>query len=532
MRKQDPGINQELERIDSQLAGLIVKRSRLIGRISQNRQTRDKSLADPELEKRLWKIWKKELPVHKPSLVRQVFTLLNSMGYFEAEKSRTGRPFCLYPSRRSLNLELKGPLEQKHIQCMAAMGVLGCRHVHLEDIIPNDQLLELVKLANECGGNLSWHAGSLTGKGICDQSLDGRSLFVGQSLFNFYLFFCLGLARPTRIKFSGSALLKTADLKSLQNLAPRLGARLSSIEPQSYSLPAKLEASGDLPPEIVLTRELDPEFVRALILTASNFPSPVSIVYAPETEATVQTCARVLSHCRISALWEQKEHRITIHPGSPTLESSMEVSLDPLMSGFLLAMARVGRGTVRLLGHWPQDLPQARCILNLLRRAGLEFQTGRDFIQAREKMPSQKPVFDLTHCPETVPLILAPALSREEEGPVRLVLQDTSEQLEVVMDLLSLLGYEFALDQEGLLIKNRQRIQEKSPVWTSPGPYWTLGYCLLSFRFPGICLANPDSLSPVWPGFWKIFTKLSPKKVQETDEQPQKVRKRIRVPGD
>lgn len=530
--KQSPMVNiQELQALDKKLASLIARRSKLIGAFSQNRQAKNKSLADPELEKRLWQIWKKELQPNNPSLVRQAFTLLNSMGYFEAERSHADKPFCLYPSRRPLDHEFLGPLDLDLVRGLVAMSALTPRQCVLEGLNVNDEILELVKVANECGAGLSWRSSTLLGQGMSAVDLDGHNLFLGQSAFNFYLFFCLGLGHPCRIKFSGSAMLKTLSLRFLQNLAPVLGARLSSIEPQSYSLPAKLEAGGNLPEEVEIPGDADPEFVRALILAASTYPGPLSIKYPQSAESQVMDCLKILARCRIRA--EEHGHRtITVQPGRPVLEDLSGVPLDPLLSGFLLALARMGKGRVRLKGNWPGDCRKAEKILALMRRSGLEIKPEERGIAARDMEPSHKPVFDLTHFPEITPLIFPLALTRGDDAPVRLVLPQESIHLEIVMDLLALLGYQFSQDEEGLSIFSRQTPHDKSLAWTSPGPCWSLGYCLLSFRFPGICLCNPGNLSSLWPGFWKIFTNLSPKKVQDSDEHSPKSRRRVRIPGD
>ena len=519
---------QELQALDKKLASLIARRSKLLGDLSRNRQDKNKSLADPDLEKKLWHIWKKELQPNNPSLVRQTFTLLNSMGYFEAERSHSDKPFCLYPSRRPLNHEFLGPLDLGLVRGLVAMAALTPRQCLLEGLNVNDEILELVKVANQCGAGLSWRSSTLLGQGMSTLDLDGHNIFLGQSSFNFYFFFCLGLGHSCRIKFSGSATLKTLSLRFLQNLAPALGARLSSIEPQSYSLPAKLEAGGNLPEEVELPGDIDPEFVQALILAASTYSSPLRIKYPQAAEPQVMDCLQAFTACRIRTE-DHGQESITVHPGQPVFEDLAGTPLDPLLSGFLLALARMGKGRVRLKGTWPRKCGKAEKILDLMRRSGLEIEPEENGIVARDMEPRHKPVFDLSSFPEITPLIFPLALTREGDAPVRLVLPRESIHLETVADLLVLLGYQFSQDEEGLSIFSRQAHHDKSPAWTSPGPCWSLGYCLLSFRFPGICLCNPGNLSSLWPGFWKIFTNLSPKKVQESDEHFQKSRRRIRI---
>ncbi len=531
MKHKPLGPSQELQSLDRKLAALIARRSRLIGGISRDRQNKNKSFADPELEKKLWQIWKKELQWVNPSLVRQAFTLLNSMGYFEAEQPLVDKPFCLYPSRRPLDEEFLGPLDQDLVRGLASMAAICPRQSLLEGINVNDGLLELVKMANECGAGLSWRSSTLVGQGMTSVNLDRRSFFVEHSAFNFYFFLCLGLGHPCRVKFSGSAVLKTMNLRSLQNLLPSLGARLSSIEPQSYSLPAKLEAGGDIPEIIVLPMDVDPEFVKALALAATTYPAALSISYSQDAQPAVESCLRVMSRCGLKAETRRNQD-LTVYPGSPCLEDIYDLPVDPLLTGFLLAMAKAGKGRVCVNGAWPKNCRKGEKILHLLEAGGLGIELDINRIVAVDKQPGPKPVFDLTDCPEITPLVFSLALIREDPVPVKLLLPPASIHLDTAADLLNLLGYNYSLDKDGLSILNRKEAPEKSPVWTSPDPVWTLSYCLLSFKFPGVCLSNPGNLSSLWQGFWKLFTNLSPKKMQDNDEQSQKSRRRIRIQGD
>lgn len=533
MPKQNPGTNQELLDIEKKIASLVARRSTLLSKISQQRQDKNKSFADPDLEKKLWQAWKKEFSSSNPSLMRQIFNLLNSLGYLQAERSLSDKPFSLYPSRKVLDLDFKGPLDQNLMHALAVMGVLSPGDIHLEGFTLNDQLLELTKIANECGAGLSWREHALTGRGLSSPNMDGHSLFIGNSRFNLYFFFCLGLASPSRIRFSGSALLKTLNLQDLQRLAPTLGARFSSIEPQSYTLPAKLESSGTLPTEIRLPENMDTEFVRALVLASSVYPDPVSIFYPSRSDSDVRDCAQILSHFGIQADPEEQEHKITIHPGSPVCKEQPQIPLDPLLSGFLLALAKPGKGRVKLAGCWPGQSELACEIELLLRGCALDLEISPDGISSQDSDSPMQTSFNLTRHPELAPLIVPLAITgQQEDTPLTFMLPQESLQLEAAADLLSLLGFDFSYISQGLRVKGPGKIPDKELSWTSPDPYWTLGCSIISFKYPGICLSNPGNLSSLWPEFWKIFTNLSPKKVHEKDEQPPQPRKRIRIRKD
>ncbi len=531
MKKNNLSLSQEIKIIDKKIATMINQRSRLLSKFSQIRRNRSESFADAALEKDLWSVWKEELKKSNQSLVRQLYTIINSLGYSMAEKTSSDKPFCLYPPTAPINLNIPGPRATKLSHFVAFLFALSQEKQEIRDFLINDSIIELIKLANQCGAQLTWQDNILTGQGRPVQSMDGQNLFINHSLFNFYLFLCLGLGTAGRIKFNASALLKAVNLRNLESFIPQLGARLYSIEPQSYSLPARLESSGLLPTEIYLPEDIDPLFVKALIMSASTYEKGLLIKYDYLDRQSFKELFSLLKEAGISL--EIRGMEVAVSPSNPGHVSS-EIPLDPFLSGFLLSMAPLSHGRVSLKGTWPAHSAIAEDILHLLKRFGIYITLEENAVIAQGGTKSNGGMFDLTDRPELAPLIFPLALSLCDAEKVEFVLSPELENYDIIAQLLAHTGYNFTPHLNGIRVISRQASTEKNSPWNSPDPHWTLGYCLLSFTHKGICLANPGNITTLWPGFWKIFMNLANKKSETSAETKGDIdgkpaRKRIRV---
>ncbi|WP_045217032.1 hypothetical protein [Desulfonatronovibrio magnus] len=508
MKKHNMNINDELKDIDRKLASLIAKRSGIIGRLTRIRQQNHKSFSDPELEKELWGIWKDSLKRSNQSILRRMFTMLNSLAYSMAEKGSSDKPFCLYPTGRpvSLNLPAPGSVDQTHYT--AFLFAICTDKTELAGFTINDNIIELIKIANECGGGLNWNDNLLTSQDDHVLDMDNRNLFINHSLFNFYLFLCLALGAPNRIKFNSSARLKVVDLKWLQDFLPQLGARLNSIEPGSFSLPARLETGAVIPAELYIPASIHADFVKALLLAAFTYEKPITFNYSAFMDNEFNSLFSVLSQAGV--VLEHHNDRIVIHPSKPKPQN-IAIPADPLLSGFLLAMAGLSKGRVELQGVWPANCPQADKVLQILKVCGVQVHIHGQSISAQVGSLDPNYFFDFTSFSEQLPLALPLALASVRDRQADMLVPPSSPQLEIFADILDNVGYAHEVDyvKGRLKIYPRNKNSTKDQPWNSPDPYWTLGYCLLSFKDKGICLANPGIITSIWPGFWKIFTNLS-----------------------
>ncbi|WP_028575686.1 chorismate mutase [Desulfonatronovibrio hydrogenovorans] len=530
MKKYDLSLTDELKSIDRKIASLISKRSRLMGRVAKLRQQNSKSLADAALEKELWILWKEELKKSNQSLVRQLYTLVNSLGYSMAEKASSDKPFCLYPPNAPVSLDIPGPSSISRSLYTAFLCLQTKKQVELAGFIINDNIIELIKMANQCGAGLTWQDSTLASQGGHDLDMDNQSLFINHSLQNFYLFLCLALGQANRLKFNSSSMLKTVDLKRIQHLLPQLGARLSSIEPQSYSLPARLETSGQLPREIHIPAEVDPLFVACLTLAAPSYEHGLAISYPGLGHPVFSHVLSILEQTGINL--SKKDQQVVVHPGQPDPDKAT-IFLDPFLSGFVLAMAHLSRGKVSLSGVWPAKDPVARLVQGFLKQCGADLKVEAEKITAVHGTRKADCMFDLTDTPEAAPLALPLALCCSSGEDMEFLMVPDTDHYHAALDFLTHAGYDFSTHSRGIRVGSHRKISEKNDPWISPDPYWILGYCLLSFKHKGICLANPGLITALWPGFWKIFTnlsgKLGEKKPSQGDLNDKPSRRRIRI---
>ncbi len=515
MKNHNISITDELKETDKKIASLIDKRSRLLSRISQIRQQKKTSLTDASLEKELWKVWKEEMKKSNQSIVRQLFTILNSLGYSRAEKGSSDKPFCLYPPNTAVNLNLPAPGSVAQSHHAAFLSMFDQNKLELENFILNDHIIELIKLANQCGASLSWSDSILTSQGNHSLGLDGQNLFINHSLFNFYLFLCLAIGDANRIKFNSSAQLKTVNLKHLQDFLPQLGARLSSIEPGSYSLPVRLESGAPLPKEISIPDQLDPEFVKALILAAPSFEEGLTIRCNFFNDKGFADLFSTMKNTGINL--KVNDNSVEIHPSRPDL-SQITIPADPVLSGFLLGMAGLSRGQTVLAGHWQRKSLASLEVLQVLEQCGIKTNISSDRISAKSAEPVTAGFFDLTDYSSIMPLAFSLCLSSSKAAQTEILMPTETIDYDIAVEILDQTGYDFEAHKRGMRVFSQKK-KTKSDPWNSPDPYWTLGYCLLSFRNKGICLANPGKITSIWPGFWRIFTNLTGKREEINDHR-------------
>jgi 3-phosphoshikimate 1-carboxyvinyltransferase len=496
-------IAAELDQLESDLVSLIDRRARLLSNISRKRQERRDSFTDTQLEKELWKKWKPSAQTGNKRYYRQIFNQLNTLAYAQAEKSPE-KPFCLYPSHKPLNVDIPGPREtvETRLYTLLAAHSPGIRTIH--DYPLNDVHVEFIKALNQGKAKLSWEQDTLHSQ-ESEFELDGASIYVGEDKLNLFLLLALGAGQPCVVRFNCSARLKNEDLRSIMPALQQLGARLNFIEPQSYSLPARLESSGIFSSSINFPPDGDPMFLLALILAAGTYPRPVEINFSPE-QMPPQTlhCLNIMEKCGISSTYTPG--KINIEPGPITVPHHPEIHIDPFLSGFLLAMPVYGDGSVRLSGSWPE----CPSVLDLLHHGGIETEIREDAITARRGEAPKDTVLDIRQSPELLPLAVSiiAGLMRQnrEEGSIFVDTADTD--VTSAQECLENAGLSCRVFPNRLEVSRSTSSQEKGPPWECPTPWWCLAYALISFSYRGLCLSNPGILTSVWPKFWKIFTSL------------------------
>ncbi len=219
-KKYSLSLNEELYQTEKNLLKLIQKRTRLLSKIAKNRFEQGKSPVDTLVEKKLWDIWKSSLQGENQRFFRQIFSILNNTSYLKAETKQFDKPFCLYPpSSKEIDFHTEAPLSNFQARLSLILATLSTTEIHISPFPINDPLVELIKALNQMGGRVSWQENSLH-VGPADLYFEGKSIFLGEDEFNFYLLLSLCLTQAGSCKLNGASKLKMLNLKELQDFYP------------------------------------------------------------------------------------------------------------------------------------------------------------------------------------------------------------------------------------------------------------------------------------------------------------------------
>lgn len=528
-KKPPFSLNEELFQTEKKLLHLIQKRTRLLSKIARNRFEQEKSPVDTFLEKKLWALWKSTLKGENQRFFRQIFSTLNNTSYLKAESKQYDKPFCLYPSSsRAINFQTEAPLSNFQARINLILAVLSNTETHIDPFPINDPLVELIKVLNQAGARISWQSNSLH-TGPAPLFFEDKALFLGEDEFNFYLVLALSITQAGSCKLNGASQLKMLNLKALQDFLPHLGARLTSIEPQSYNLPARLECSGHLPTEIVFPNNLSEKFALALAFTPFLTQKPLTIIF-DNPLLKLEELKAIFNKWNL--LLEIKENSLHIAPQTIKSPATLSIEADTILSSYLLLLPYILGGKVELEGSWPEYTWEAKLLGQIFTELGLNF-TPNPISTSKEKSYLEELSLDIRNQKDFLPLSLAIAIFSQNRSVI--YHQLTEEELEPAIDLLNFLNISYNYHPEYLelnLSEQKTFKKEKEKVWTSPSPLWTLSYALISFKYKGICLSNPAIITQIWPRFWKIFQSLPLGQVETKEEvknEQNNTKRRIRI---
>lgn len=537
-------LTQELAQLDEKLVSILAARTGLLARAAGARRAKNLGITDPNQEKKLWQTWRETATNEslEPQILKKIFHLTNNLAYARVEKhSSNDKPLCLFPRRKPVNIDLDAPRDQILRSMMFFLGATNSKPLHVAPFQGNDISLELINALNLCGFNIVFINHACAIQPTDSWSMDNKILYAGQSKFHFYLLLCLALGQVTKAKFTGSTKLKILDLRPIQDLLPKLGARLTAIEPHSNGLPVRLESSGQVPEDIAIPPGISKKFILALAVAATTFKTGLTIRLA-ETYWNSKLLRKGIAFLQQYIPELQFEGQTITIPAPPvSLDiSHADIPIDPLMSLHLLVMPFFNDGVVTLRGKWPTLTPHLQDVMDILYEFGLRTTIEADFISARMTNRPSSIAIDITSCQEYLPLILAMGLGLK--APCHITLDTTHEDVDHAQDLLEALGAGYAIEPGLLKLGLPAAKRPVESAWQSPGPFWTLACALISFNHPGICLANADNISSAWPWFWKIFMNLPEPQnfihLARADEQPDDThddkpkRKRIRITTD
>lgn len=509
--KQAPlSLTQELAQIDEKLVSLLATRTALLARAATARRGKNLGITDANQEKTLWQVWRDSPKIEglEPQMVKRIFHLANNLAYSRAENSpAAGKSLSLYPRRKPVNIDLDAPRDQILRSMLFFLGALNSAPLTVAPFQSNSISLEIINALNLCGFNITTQDRQCRIEPAASWSLDNKMIYAGQSRFHFYLLLCLALGRVTRARYTGATKLKILDLRPVQELLPKLGARMTIVEPHSNGLPIRVETSGQVPDSVEIPPGISRKFILALITAATTFESPLSI-HLHESYANSKLLRKGIAFLQHFLPGLQFDGVTVSIPAEPIAldATQVDIPIDPLMSLHLLVLPFFTDGQVVLRGKWPEHTPHLQDVMDILYEFGLRITIEADQVSSRMGDRPRQLVLDITSCQEYLPLLLAMTFGLR--GPCDITFDKASPEMEHAQDLLEILGAGYSLQPGLLRIGLPSSHKPQMSPWPSPGPYWTLAGSLISFTHPGVCLANADNISSVWPWFWKIFMNL------------------------
>jgi len=499
---------EDLLDLDAKLLSMVARRCRIVQRAARGRQVLDR-----DMEKQLRQGFEQAAKQQNldPRLARQLFPVLNAFGLEPQETRRSSdKPFALIPRSEPADIDIKGPRSLSRTRMLAVLAAATGSPVRLSGVVLNDPLVELVKALNQAGAHLSWTTDELTGSASQGKAEDSPLrfedvlVFAGEEPFTLYVLLALALREAGRSKFAGGPNLKFLDLRHLDAILPRLGARLAPMNPRSRGLPARLESGGRMASRLELLPETPPLFAQALALAAWSYPEGLRLVLSSEPIAAagqalaLDEAVETLNLCQVSARRQGNEY--IIPSCSPKVPAAPELPLDPALSAYLLALPALAGGVTRLAGRL--ELPQF--VRDDFEALGLPLNIEAALAESRND--SLNPGVDLFMGRQSEYLPLALALAVKAGGARVMLPLDVPARAQAI-DLLERLGVEHESLEDALVVQAGS-LQPWEGVWTSPGPHSTLALALLSFLRPGIAIDNPGGLAFLWPRFWSVYNAL------------------------
>lgn len=537
-----PPLREEIAGIDTEILRLLIKRHNLLAKIRHNGKV------DASDEKFLRESWQRQVArVSKDAdLSGRFFSMLQEMEFLpkpvsHAEEETTPassrrEAFNLAPSRQAVNFYLQAPLSGNATRAWLYVAAAAGKPIRLAPCLQNDPLVDCIKALDQAGAAITREEDAVIVREFAPLERPDKVIHVGDSKYNLFLLIAHYIGAPSRVKFTGETSLKLADFTALGRMLPMLGARLVHIVPKSEGLPARLESSGLLPPQLSITPDLPAQFGEALLLAAPFYEAPfaVDISTHPDKDSILAHVLPVLQAC--GATFVLDGYVMNMAPCSPAIPKTPTLPMDPELAAYLLAFAELLGGCAALEGQWP-DWPETRILLPVLNTAGVEWIHAATSLKAAPSHPLR--TFSLEKVPEKLlleaadwqPLLLSLCAAGALRGSDTF-LPECMRQTPESMDFLHACGLEAGAD--GILEKIAGSVNpESSPIWNAPSPQWAMALALAAcaradrqtFR-----LGNPGIMMQLWPSFWTFYNSLpTPRTKKIPEPAPVKTKERRRI---
>jgi 3-phosphoshikimate 1-carboxyvinyltransferase len=522
-KKNRPPNDDQLLRLDKDLARLLVRRSKALAKTARQRRDQGQILVDPRQEKRLWASWQAVLQENglDPRHWRHVFQAINGLAYSQAER-RSTNPLTIQALKSAPDLQLKGPADSEQACLCLAAALASNSPLVLKDVLLNDQLHECYTALNQAEGKLEREKDRI--RSTVDSSLcfDNKTIHCGGNALNLALTLTMGLTEAGNTKITGNSRLRLVDLSSATELFAQFGARLVPLTPGSQSIPLRLERSGYIPDKVKIPAQTPSFFLPALLIASLRFPHRLVLDW-PQGQANLPGSQKALAILdQVNALEGCSPFSACVNPGQARFPSSIETKLDPVLAGFLLAWPLIGGARVQLQGQLDQEAPLVKELITLLEAVGLRLRLNPYSVSSSLEQRPAKP-----DCTASRPLLhLATALACLASGRLEVPDPDASE---LAQDFLTTLGHPYTKDRAVLDIQGPPG--PAVPRYIIGDPLWGLAAVLYSLRFGPVELKNPGEISAIWPQFWNTIPQLSkaerPSPRPERTDQPGPRRRKV-----
>lgn len=531
----------DIAEVDQEILRLLIRRHNMLSRMKDR-----KGRLDPAEEKFLRESW--QAAVAKVSrdaaLSGHFFTLMQEISFLprpaktEADESALKgsdrrQSFNLAPPRQPVNIAMTAPRSSFSTCSWLYLAAAHGAPALLENCLLNDGEIDLLKALNQMGAALNREETGICARSAAPIEAPDKVLHIGDSHFNLYLVLAHYLGRPSRVKLSSDSGLKLANLSFLHPLLLECGARLVHVVPKSSGLPARLEASGILPPGIAFTPNLPPELACALLLAATAWSSPFSLDLTPHPRKE-NIFARVLPILEAAgAVFKVDGASVSIEPAPLAIPQKPVMPVEPLLAAFLLAFAAPFGGGVKLAGSWPA-WPDCDVLWRLMESMGLAASKNPGQISlstagsAKINSPGGLDAgllasLDEEYMPLPIALAACGTLLKQKEAiPTAWPLHaDTG-------NFLHSLALEASENGELAIASTVGEI----PAFNAPDSSWAFALSLAAMcrdRNQLVRLGNPGIITALWPGFWSLYNTLPAPAAKVREEKTEKPKNRRRI---
>lgn len=531
-------LSEEIMKLDNDIIQLLVRRSGLMQKLRKGKT----HAATPGIirsEKEIRSAWEAQASKvsHNPRLVRQLFAMIQDLDIQPQKESPSS--FNLAPARLPVEVNVPAPVAGAYNQLWITLAAYCGKDFVLEHSNRGSALMDTVKAFSQCGCPVDWQD---NGKGISVLAVKGgvrpgfydKSIYLGDDTLNLYLFAFLGAGQTGRIRMTGGAGLKEADLSALGRFMLALGARLAWVVPGTKGLPAALECSGALPDKLEVPADLPREAVLALLLAALSWGRRIDISLPEifDNDPDLQLLKPVFKAFPGAV---QVSRRVFAYSGEPVCEKDFPASVKPVVSpsysAYLLALPMFAGGTVELSGSFSESSYYDE-IISFLKSISLDIKLAGGKISSsvtpNVSWPQALESGKLSAVLHPLFWALNARLAYRAGGAVRIAAYPANADLDMATDFLAQVGIDLQRDGEAIVLapmsaEDFKLSASKSHGWSSPDELWGLAMALGAFLKPNLKMSNPECVSDRLPLFWHIYNGLpAPKLRQASSKAPEK----------